>query len=287
MKKSSVADVVRSIAGTRRLHWLPNVGNAGDNLIAAATSQYFERKKIAHATVADPDAFDPAGKIVCYGGGGNLVAAYRDARNFLLRSHRSADHIIVLPHTIDQNDDLLSAFGANVTLICREMRSYEHCRRVATRARVCVADDMAFAIRPFPLVGRRAKPLASADPDVQAGLLAAYNSVIADRHPEQCLSVWRGDCEAHPGRDRPARNDISALFSVPFEKGLPSMVASAQFLLRVIMRFSAVRTDRLHVAIAGALLGKRVELYAGSYYKNRAVYDFSLRRFRNVRFVDW
>lgn len=46
-----------------------------------------------------------------------------------------------------------------------------------------------------------------------------------------------------------------------------------------------MRTDRLHVAIAGALLGKSVELHANSYFKNRAVYQFSLRSFPSVRFV--
>ncbi len=48
-----------------------------------------------------------------------------------------------------------------------------------------------------------------------------------------------------------------------------------------------VRTDRLHVAIAAALLGKRVQLHAGSYFKNRAVFQSSLEpHFDRVRFYD-
>lgn len=45
----------------------------------------------------------------------------------------------------------------------------------------------------------------------------------------------------------------------------------------------AVETDRLHVAIAASLLGKRVRIQNNSYGKNRAVYEFRLRdRFPNL-----
>ena len=49
--------------------------------------------------------------------------------------------------------------------------------------------------------------------------------------------------------------------------------------------FSIVHTDRLHVAIAACLLGKELHLYPGSYFKNRAVFNSSMKgRFPNVHF---
>jgi len=45
-----------------------------------------------------------------------------------------------------------------------------------------------------------------------------------------------------------------------------------------------VFTDRLHVAILAALLGKDTILYPNSYYKNREVYEFSLSKYHNVFF---
>ncbi|MFC1694671.1 hypothetical protein ACFL1C_00880 [Pseudomonadota bacterium] len=51
--------------------------------------------------------------------------------------------------------------------------------------------------------------------------------------------------------------------------------------------FSVVHTDRLHIAIAACLLEKEVHLYAGSYFKNRAVYMSSMKdHFDNVYFHD-
>ena len=42
----------------------------------------------------------------------------------------------------------------------------------------------------------------------------------------------------------------------------------------------------LHLAIAGALLGKPVECYPNSYFKNEAVYHFSMKdRFPNVQWM--
>ncbi|MBI1249055.1 hypothetical protein GC197_14585 [bacterium] len=38
-----------------------------------------------------------------------------------------------------------------------------------------------------------------------------------------------------------------------------------------------IHTDRLHVAIAGCLLHREVHLYPGSYFKNRAVFESSIR----------
>jgi exopolysaccharide biosynthesis predicted pyruvyltransferase EpsI len=47
-----------------------------------------------------------------------------------------------------------------------------------------------------------------------------------------------------------------------------------------------VFTDRLHVGIFSAILGKETYLYPNSYFKNKGVYEYSLRKFPNVKFVN-
>ena len=52
-----------------------------------------------------------------------------------------------------------------------------------------------------------------------------------------------------------------------------------------LSKFAEVNTNRLHVGIAAALLGKTVNLYRGSYHKIAGVYDFSMRdKFNNVTY---
>ena len=52
-----------------------------------------------------------------------------------------------------------------------------------------------------------------------------------------------------------------------------------------INEYEEVYTDRLHIAIAGCLLEKKVNFYLGSYFKNKAVYNSSMvRYFDNIEF---
>jgi len=40
--------------------------------------------------------------------------------------------------------------------------------------------------------------------------------------------------------------------------------------------YDSIHTDRLHVAIASCLLGKKLTVYPGSYFKNEAVFRSSM-----------
>lgn len=52
-----------------------------------------------------------------------------------------------------------------------------------------------------------------------------------------------------------------------------------------INQYRVIHTDRLHVGIASSLLGKEVHLYAGNYFKNRAVFNTSIKNhFKNTHF---
>jgi len=63
------------------------------------------------------------------------------------------------------------------------------------------------------------------------------------------------------------------------------VVATFKEFLNLIEKSRKVYTDRLHVAILSAILGKDTFLYPNSYGKNKNVYEFSLCKFSNVRFV--
>jgi hypothetical protein len=60
---------------------------------------------------------------------------------------------------------------------------------------------------------------------------------------------------------------------------------NAKFFLGFINDFEVVNTNRLHVAIGVALLGKHVKFYPNSYFKYRAVYEYSMQKFNNVEFM--
>ena len=56
-------------------------------------------------------------------------------------------------------------------------------------------------------------------------------------------------------------------------------------LFNYISNYEIVNTNRLHIGIAGCLIGKKVNFYKNSYYKNKASYEFSIKnKFKNIFF---
>ncbi len=49
--------------------------------------------------------------------------------------------------------------------------------------------------------------------------------------------------------------------------------------------YAIIHTNRLHFAVGGVMLGRRVFLYPNSYYKNQAIYEASLKHFPNITFM--
>lgn len=82
-------------------------------------------------------------------------------------------------------------------------------------------------------------------------------------------------------------DEESAFRTVPPEnKDLSAVCGSLDEWLHTISSHELIRTDRAHVTIAGALLGKRVEYLASSYHKVPAIVDYCLRGFPVSRLSD-
>jgi len=97
-----------------------------------------------------------------------------------------------------------------------------------------------------------------------------------NRHSDDVLNCFRTDKEK-TGIKRPWDNlDLSKLFAYGIENYSLAFYSSCK-LLNFINQYSTVRTDRLHLCIAGALLGKNVKMYPNNYYKNKAVYQHSIK----------
>jgi hypothetical protein len=256
-----------------------NRGNAGDSLISAATFQLF-RKVGLRPRLLDHLYRGPRteGAVVLCCGGGNLVRFYGDARRFIAAHHARARRLVLLPHTIEGNEDLLGELGPNVDLIARERRSFEHIRASAPGARHHLMHDIALGL---DLEELRQGPLRlfAAPPSFRLGARLArrgWQRLGKPRAPAgRVLNAFRTDSEA-TAMDLPAGNfDLSALYDgwvVP--EGFARF--AARDFLAIAERYDEIRTNRLHVGIAGALLGKRVVLHDNSYGKNRTVWEHSL-----------
>lgn len=276
----------------------PNRGNAGDALIALAAYRLFEDLGLRYRVYREGD--DLSESVLVYGGGGNLVPRYSQCARFLAAHLEDAMKIVILPHTIAGHGDLLSRFGSNVDVICRERISYDHVRKVAPAARVRLMHDLALTLDAGAILANaewrdrwvarpRAGKVRPANHVYRLRRLGAdigwVASRLAGRPPT--LDCFRRDSERSDARIPWGNVDLNT--ATPYDQTMghrSSAEATAYELFRYLDRFEVINTNRLHVGIVGALLGKRVRFAPNAYWKNEAVYRHSLREaFPNVEWT--
>lgn len=287
--KSDIEIFLEAFRGQQAL-FIPNPGNAGDSVIACAECQLFAKAGIDYQIVSlDISNDDTCNKIIFYGGGGNLVKSYTNARDFIMRHHRDAQRLIILPHTIVAYADLLTELGANVDIICREQISLDYVSRFAPAANIYQMHDAAFSldfnalsIKSDIADGARLKRLLRAAKRV----VRVAQHGFKNRSQRQILNAFRGDVEGTGRSVASANFDVSQLLAADTMSIIDSNLTT-RCVVKFINRFDIVRTDRLHVCIVSLLLGKEVHFFDNSYGKNRAVYEYSMHgRYAGLQWCD-
>lgn len=246
-----LAERLRSALGGRRMVFMQNDGNLGDALIRFGTIAFFEDLGIAFE---ECDMGSRVGKLkalalgLANGARGDRLFVYSGSgawsktcdigwRN-VRRQSLVTRNLFVLPSTFQK-------FGLDGTIPVFSRDRYES---LACVPHAAFCHDMAFY-------------LTLIDPA----------RVLPDRvAPAEALGLmFRTDTEASPANlaRLPGNHDISAT---------GSHRSDVRAFLREIDRYECILTDRLHVAIAGIVLGKRVRLVENNYFKIRAIYRSSI-----------
>lgn len=283
--------------------YFPNPGNAGDSVIAAATYQMFNRLGLTYSTPR-LERCNVNNRIVIYGGGGNLVGPNTHSTRFAQLVHAQAKRFVILPHTVKEVTPLLEAFGPNVDIICREAVSYQYAAQAAPRAHVHLMDDVAFSLDVQSAMNGTsiasplkrllsylvAKSFLSVGVPALHGVLRAFHlgsmrAQISDREISDELYCFRTDGEKTDIPIPPSNIDLSEHFKFGVESADIAYL-SAREVLCFLSKFKVIHTNRLHMAVSGALLGLDVRFYTNDYYKCRAVYEQSMKnQFKNVRWI--
>jgi exopolysaccharide biosynthesis predicted pyruvyltransferase EpsI len=278
-------------ARARDLCYVPNIGNAGDALIASGTWQLFDTIGLRPRVVSA--ALISEGASVIYAGGGNLTPDYQNCARFLRECISvGVKEAVVLPHTIRGHAQLLEQLDERFTLICRDLPSLEWCTATAPAAKIMFSHDLALALDIPKLQRRCSGVLPFADLIIRTGKARRFHSYLRWRRFTRnaqpvngTLKVFRADVEAvsrHPGD---SLQDIPGAYVSEFVNRIEHDFV-ARDLLNTVGRADVIVTNRLHVGIAGALLCKRVKLHDNSYGKIRDVYQSSLKGCAFVTFED-
>lgn len=279
----AVADSLRQFE-REKLVFIPNHGNAGDSFITHSAFQFLGRLGLDFEVGSSAGNYP--GRVIVYSGGGNLVPLYESTAKFIARNQKQWRAFILLPHTILGHEALLASLDSSCTLVCRDRMSFDFVTQHAAGARVLLSHDMALQ--------------ADLDQTRAAGgnisVVDLYRHGVLKRQLRQQALALRHRWRAKPpdlvairiDAERteiaaPAENcDVSELFRQRDFTAFACLLATWN-MIRFLDRFDHITTNRLHVCILSAKLGKEVTFHANSYGKNQAIYEHSLKeRFPNV-----
>ena len=145
-------------------------------------------------------------------------------------------------------------------IFCREKYSYDLLRSMSfpKHVKIYLSPDTALY-------------LCDKDFDPQKQALRDDYVLIAPRYDQESAVVWK--VKKVPKQKKILFGDIIYL------KDFKSFVD-------IVKNASEIYTDRLHVTILSAILGKETYIYPNSYHKNKGVYEFTLHSFPNVKYID-
>jgi GR25 family glycosyltransferase involved in LPS biosynthesis/exopolysaccharide biosynthesis predicted pyruvyltransferase EpsI len=274
--RSVIADFLKQFKG-EEVAYFPNPGSGGDSMISCGTYTAFAKARIVARTVSIDD--DVSDRTLFIGGGGNLVPLYKDIRAAIERFAGSAKRIVILPHTIRGNQDLLRDLGGNVTIFCRDIKSLQYLESLRLNCDVILAHDMSFHINARQILDNDALSMRTTDTwvDLLRNKEIDEESIGNKKHMNMIRSTKDSISRQIPNLD------IAGLFSLGITKD--HAYASTWCILKTLSLLESVETDRMHVAIASGMLNLSCNLRDNAQGDNGAVYDTSLKdNFPNVRF---
>lgn len=241
-----LAAEIRMLARDKTIVYIPNPGNFGDGLIRSATKAFLFDNQLWHIEINVgfrggrfqllPFLLQRNKYLFIYGGGGAWCEASNFGMGICRFISRFTNALIVLPTTYELPVEGLDGFLFR--------RDKAESAVAAPHADFC--HDMALY-----LAARSSVPWRGTRKTIASG------------------NFFRTDNESRfRPEELPADNiDLS-------RRG--NHMSNSDDFFGALAPYREVNTDRLHVAIASAILGAQVNLHTGSYFKIKAIHEASL-----------
>ncbi|MFC5482274.1 polysaccharide pyruvyl transferase family protein [Microvirga aerilata] len=251
-------------AVAQRATFIASMGNIGDGLVQLGTFDLFAEFGLAPRVQGLWTSPPDGQKLAVIGGGGGWVEGFwektaRAMRPFL----EGGGEIILLPSSVSGFEQYFAQYARQVTIFARERVSFDRLNAVAElHGRVHLCHDLAFAL----------------DPTTFSELRRMQGSGE--------LSLFRSDAEGCRTELPPSNIDIALSRNGDIWHSREACLQPVMAVARMMSHFEHVRTDRLHMTALAAMLGRRVTMSRNSYFKNQAVFESSLCRFKNVTLAE-
>ncbi len=257
----------------RKIYFYPNPGNAGDAIINAASFQVFNELNIDFEIIDLHCKYNFSNDVLIYSGGGNFIEKYQQCADFVSHYHQKCKELIILPHTISAHTNLLKELKSNVTIFSREETTANYLNNLNLKCQLFSDHDMAFSLKPDLL-----KTYESSFP-FQIYKFTIKNKLKAHKLNFRTLDAFRSDIEKTDITIPKANIDLSKMINYNYEMNHIDLInKTAADFIKTLSHYKTINTNRLHVSIVAGLLQKKVNLYNNSYWKNKAIFDYSISK---------
>lgn len=270
--------VKKWVENSEPVYYIQNPGNAGDAAIATATIQFFRRIHVPLVHVRAENI--PSGATVIISGGGNLVPYYTNVRDILLAClDRGIKKCLLLPHTVRGHTDVLARLDARFTILCRDKPSYQHVTNHAPHVHAAMARDMVFELD-IEELKRSTKTwrhkLALLQDSYWRTRLFRWRRATLRIRPDShgTLRIFRSDVESVDSDRTRRKSDLMHFHGINRYSSATDQITLD--VIKCINRAERVVTDRLHVSLIAAMLGKKVCLLENSYGKVSDVWELAM-----------
>ncbi len=262
LKDDPLRTLLESNSG-KKVHFFPKPGNAGDGYITWCSYLLFDQYGIDIATHKIDEIVKDS--TVFIGGGGNLIQdRYHEVRDLIDTLCPLNNHVVLLPHTISGNRDVFRLTHKNLSVYCRDRVSFELAIESGANPNTTfLSHDLTLFLGSRPLAG-----------------------IPKSQNEKNRIEVLRTDGESLLLHDvKPGNVDISMSWNGDIWQSQAFCKQVTLSMAEYINPFQQIVTDRLHVGILAAQMGKEVTLLPNAYFKNKAVFTHSLSEmFPKMRF---
>ena len=261
-------ELLKTLHSLGNFSYIINPGNMGDMLIASATMQFFDNNNLTN------NIDNYSSETIVYGGGGLWTSDYEKRWIKFLPVFARAKRIVILPSSFNKCQKLINIMDERFVVFCREYKSYDYLISTNSKAKIILDHDMALRIQ---------KEILSFAPQINDLERNILNQVIDEMKKVSLIAKFmRKDLEKIKNYETDF--DLSSSGFCDHDTNRDYIDFNSQLMLCAVDSVDAIITDRLHVAIAGALMGKEVYILDNSYGKLSSVYKHSLSDNPRVHF---
>jgi hypothetical protein len=258
---SPIKNLFSSFSG-KEIMVLLHRGNIGDGLIQEGTRTLLRKCGISYKEFLFPQ--EVSGKILLISGCGAFSHDWDSGIKYARRYLDFFDRIYILPTSFDVASSKIKIFLAGLSkkifVYCREHDSFDKIKAIVPfQENIFLDKDMGFYID-YNMWKKNGK-----------GILLAFRKDKERNREIICrLTIM-----------------IHKIQAVLFPERTNSDVMQGHYnewesALEMISKFEKIYTDRVHVAITAALLGKETYIYPNANHIVRGVYEYSLAHLPNV-----